>query len=186
MATQPIQAARIIKNVLGGGIQTRGSYPRGGLEEPYFVEGTSQVYTVGQPVMWSAGKIVLATASSNLIAALLGLAETAATGVASTKTMATILEEGMLLVVNVVNNAGTGGVTATTDFGLNLNLDISSGGQLVLNVEKTFDATKAYGKVVTAYTQPGGFPDGDAAIGDTHGRYVVRIPSQQALQLGAI
>lgn len=151
----------------------------GGPEDPDLKETASQSYPAGAPVYRDTnGTIAVATASSNIIAKIMGFAMAAASGVTGTSVRVKKIRGGDTLLVNLKGTA-----TTTTALGMRDNqtmFDISSN-LLVANIDAAIDTDKFFAWVRGLYTVAQGYADGDA-VGDTNGRLLVTVPEQPALQ----
>jgi hypothetical protein len=152
----------------------------GGAEEPDVKETASQTYGVAAPVYKdSNGTIAVCSHGTNQISSgLLGLAIKAATGTTGALAYVKRIRVGDLLVLNKYSG-GSKSVTALTDVGTAVGLDIISG--VMVGDVATAATTLPYGVCVGLYTVANGYMDGDV-VGDTGGRIIVRVMPNVKLQ----
>lgn len=151
----------------------------GGPEDPDLKESASQSYAAGAPVYRDTnGTIAVCTATSNVIAKIMGFAMTAATGTTGTSVRVKKIRGGDVLLCNLKGTSTT--TTALNQRGNTTHFDLSSG-NMVANIDATWDTSKFYGWVRDLYTVAQGYGEGDA-VGDTNGRLLINIPDQPGLQ----
>lgn len=159
---------------------------RGGPEEPNIKETASQTYAAGAALYRdSNGTIAIATAGSNIVGQLCGLALKDATGTTGDPVRYRSVRPGDTLVMNLIGTSTT--TTALTLADNKTMFDVATGGKLVANVDASFDDTKPWGRIVGFTTPEYGFNEFDGvaeALGDTAGHVIVVIGGGSGLQDG--
>lgn len=175
MAQATFSQAFIIENG-NGNMYVDGSPLEGNPTD--WLEGSGQTFKKGDPVMFSGGYIVVATASSNEVGNLLGFAMVDASGTQGTKVQVRRIMDGDRIVMNFDPSSGSE-VTAQTLVGSLTNFDIYTTGSVNYLTANNAAAArdKPYGVIEHLFT-PDLYPSyGGDALGDTNGRVVVKVSS---------
>lgn len=175
MATIAIAQPRMIGHNSG-----RGVLLTGGIERPNVKETAAQTFDQGAPVYRdSNGTIALATASSNIVGELFGIAFEDASGTTGDTLLIRPIYPGDRYIMNVKGTSTL--ITALTMLGNKYMLDLDSG-VLVVNPDASFDDTKPWVRVEELYTAASGFGEAPDVEGDTAGRLVVVFGNSSGLQ----
>ena len=132
-----------------------------------FIEGASQTYKAGAPIILASGKVIEATSPVNATNKAVGLAVAKATGVTNAEALSLALDPAYMLFEGTLSNATAGTHTlAQTDIGLIYPILKDSGtGNWYLDA----NATAAAGGFVVAAREPIGTVDARVIFRVTRG-----------------